>query len=131
MQQYFNAGHMSVMDFFPVSNQFTVSWLVIHVFNVCLARKKRKITFFDFFGGLCAFKPFTTRSDQKVISPCNVITLSSTQVMRIKGKSTREYCLIQYQILRTNIINNIWQTVTRITIEIVEVKGLKRYGLLP
>lgn len=43
MQQYFNTGHMSVMDFFPVSNQFTVSWLVIHVFNLDVALHERNV----------------------------------------------------------------------------------------
>lgn len=43
--------------------------------------------------------------------------------MRIKKKSTRCYCLIQQQILRTNIVSNVWQTARRIDIEIVGVKG--------
>ena len=36
-----------------------------------------------------------------------------------------DYSLIQYQILQTNILGIIWQTVRRITIEILGVKGLK------
>ena len=32
--------------------------------------------------------------------------------------------LIQYQILQTNIIRTVWQTVRRITYEILGVKGL-------
>ena len=35
------------------------------------------------------------------------------------------YKLIQYQILRTYIIRDVWQTVRRITEESLELKGLK------
>ena len=35
-----------------------------------------------------------------------------------------DYLLIRYQILRTNITRTVWQTVTRITNEILGVKGL-------
>ena len=34
-----------------------------------------------------------------------------------------DYRLIQYQILQTNITRTVWQTVRRITNEIVGVKG--------
>ena len=34
-----------------------------------------------------------------------------------------DYKLIQYQILRTNIIRIVWQTVERITSEILGAKG--------
>ena len=34
-----------------------------------------------------------------------------------------DYKLMQYQILQTNIIRIVWQTVRRITREILEVKG--------
>ena len=37
----------------------------------------------------------------------------------------REYKLIQYQILQTNITRTVWQTVRRITNEILGVKGLR------
>ena len=36
-----------------------------------------------------------------------------------------DYLLIQYQILKTNITRTIWQTVRRITNEIVGIRGLK------
>ena len=36
-----------------------------------------------------------------------------------------DYKLIQYQILQTNITRVVWQTVTRITNEILGVKGLR------
>ena len=35
------------------------------------------------------------------------------------------YKLIRYQILHTNITRTVWQTVRRITIEILGVKGLR------
>ena len=35
-----------------------------------------------------------------------------------------DYKLIQYQILQTNITRTVWQTVRRITDEILRVKGL-------
>ena len=38
-----------------------------------------------------------------------------------------DYKLIQYQILQTNIIRTVWQTVRRITNEILGVKGLRCY----
>ena len=37
-----------------------------------------------------------------------------------------DYKLIQYQILQTNITRTVWETVRRITNEILGVKGLKR-----
>ena len=37
-----------------------------------------------------------------------------------------DYKLMQYQILQTNIIRIVWQTVRRITREILEVKGWKK-----
>ena len=36
-----------------------------------------------------------------------------------------DYKLIQYQILQTNITRTVWQTVRRITNEILGVKGLR------
>ena len=38
--------------------------------------------------------------------------------------------MIQYQILQTNITRTVWQTVRRITDEILGVKGLTRYAKL-
>ena len=62
-------------------------------------------------------------SDQDRISPYNIDTIASRQLMRIKNKKKLgDYKLIQYQILQTNITRIIWQTVRRITNEILEVK---------
>ena len=50
------------------------------------------------------------------ISPYNIDTISSKQVMRIKKKyQLQDYKLIQYQILQTNIIRTVWQTEGRIS----------------
>ena len=57
-------------------------------------------------------------SDQDRISPYNINTISR-QVMRIKKKyQLEDYKLIQYQILKTNMIRIVSQTVRRITNEI-------------
>ena len=67
-------------------------------------------------------------SDQERISPYNINTISSRQVMRIKKKNQLgDYKLIQYQILHTNITRTVWQIVRRITYEILGIKGLKYY----
>ena len=71
--------------------------------------------------------PLTLMSDQDRISPYNINTISTRQVMRIhikKNISFRIFWLIQYQILRTSIIRIIWQTVRSITNEII---GMKTY----
>ena len=58
-------------------------------------------------------------SDQDRISPYNINTISNRQVMRIKKKyQLGDYKLIQYQILKTNMIRIVSQTVRRITNEI-------------
>ena len=65
-------------------------------------------------------------SDQDRISPDNISAISSSQVMRIKKnakKTKKRFYLIQYQILQTNIMTIVWQTVRRITIKIWESKG--------
>ena len=50
------------------------------------------------------------------ISPYNIDTISSKQVMRIKKKyQLQDYKLIQYQILQTNIIRTVWQKEGRIS----------------
>ena len=47
--------------------------------------------------------------------------------MRIKKKyQLGDYELIQYQILQTNITRTVWQTVRRITNEILGVKRLSQ-----
>ena len=49
-------------------------------------------------------------------------------MMRIKKNiSYGDYEQIQYQILQTNIMRTVWQTVRRITKEILGVKGLKMW----
>ena len=49
--------------------------------------------------------------------------------MRIKEKcQLGDYKLIQFQILQTNITRTVWQTVSRITNEILGVKGLMING---
>ena len=64
-------------------------------------------------------------SDQDRISPYNINTESSRQVRRIKKKTQLEnYKLIQYQILQIEIMSILWQTIGRITNEILGVKGL-------
>ena len=75
-------------------------------------------------------KPLTPMSDQDRISPYNINTISSRQVMRIKKNISQEIImmiqliqLIQDQILQTNITRNVWETVRRITDEILVVKG--------
>ena len=57
------------------------------------------------------------------ISPYNIDTISSKQVMRIKKNQLQDYKLIQYQIPQTNIRRTVWQTERRITHEILGVKG--------
>ena len=53
-------------------------------------------------------------SDKDQISPYNVNTISSRQVIRIK----LDYKLIQNQVLQINIIRIVFQTVRRIVNEI-------------
>ena len=73
--------------------------------------------------------PLTPMSDQERISPYNINTISSRQVMRKKNQ-LEDYKLIQYQILQTNITRTAWQTVRRITNEILGVKGLSKIMIL-
>ena len=56
-------------------------------------------------------------SDEDIISPYNINTISSRNVK--KG----DYLLFQYQILQTNIIRTVWQTIRR---TIRETLGVKR-----
>ena len=68
-------------------------------------------------------------SDQDRISPYNINIIPSRQVMRIKEKyQLGDYKLIQFQILQTNITRTVWQTVSRITNEILGVKELMVNG---
>ena len=57
-------------------------------------------------------------SDQDRISPYNITTISSRQVMRIKKN------------VQTNIARTVWQTVRRGTDEILIVGGLNKHGEL-
>ena len=50
--------------------------------------------------------PLTSMSDQDRISPYNINTISSRQVMRKKNQ-LEDYKLIQYQILQTNITRTV------------------------
>ena len=73
--------------------------------------------------------PLTLMSDQDRISPYNINTISTRQVMRIhikKNISFRIFWLIQYQILRTSIMRIAWQTVRSITNEIIGIKTHKQ-----
>ena len=59
--------------------------------------------------------PPTPVGDQERISPYHIKTISTRQVIRIKKKyQLGDWLLIQYQILQTNIIEIVWQTVRRI-----------------
>ena len=61
-------------------------------------------------------------SDQDRISPYNINTILSDEN---KEKYQLGDCkLIQYQILQFNITRTVWQTIRRITNEILGVKGL-------
>ena len=68
--------------------------------------------------------------DQDRISPYNICTISSRQVMRLKKISVRGLYLVQYQIPQTNVTRTVWQTVRRITNEILGVKGLSQQSCL-
>ena len=71
---------------------------------------------------LLQFNPLIPMSDRDRISPYNINTISSDEK---KEKYQLGDCkLIQSQILQTNITRTIWQTVRRITNEILGVKGL-------
>ena len=73
----------------------------------------------------CPISPLTPISDQERTSPYNINTESSRQVGRIKKKTKLgDYKLIHYQILQIEIMSILWQTVGRITNEILGVIGL-------
>ena len=70
----------------------------------------------------------TSMSDQNRISPSNINTILGRQMMRIKIKyQFGNFWLILYQILRNNFIRIAWQTVRKITHEILGVKGLRNW----
>ena len=77
-------------------------------------------------------------SDQDRVSTYNINTISCRQVMGIKKiinegikekYQVRDYKLIQYQILQTNITRTVRQIVRRITNEILGVKRLSEVFL--
>ena len=61
-------------------------------------------------------------SDQDKISPYYIYKISCRQVMRKEKYQLWNYPMIQYQILQANIMRIIWQTIKRITNEILGVK---------
>ena len=62
-------------------------------------------------------------SDQEIISPNSINMISSWQVMG-KGKKLGDYWSIHNQILQSDIIWIVWQTVKRISNENLGAKGL-------
>ena len=70
-------------------------------------------------------------SDQDIIYPY-IIDTTSIQGMRIKKNiNNLEDCwLIQNQILQTQIIRIVWQTVRRITNEILGVQEVKKSSVI-
>ena len=67
------------------------------------------------------FNPFTPSNNQDRISPNNINTISKTSDENIEKYQLVKLSLTQYQILQTKIISNVWQTVRRITKEIMGV----------
>ena len=67
--------------------------------------------------------PLTPMSDQEIISTNSINMISSRQVMG-KGKKLGDYWSILNQILQSDIIRIVWQTVKRISNEILGAKGL-------
>ena len=59
--------------------------------------------------------------DQDRISPYNIKQTNNDNKEKYQ---LGDYWLIQYKILQTNITRTVWQTVRRITNEILGVKGL-------
>ena len=66
----------------------------------------------------------TPLNDQERISPYNISVISSRQVMRIKNNINRGLLVNSLPNFPINITRIIWQTVMRITNEILGVKGL-------
>ena len=57
-------------------------------------------------------------------------SIKQTSDENIEKYPSRDYQLIQHQVVRMNIMRIIWQTVSRITKEILVVKGLSRFKLI-
>ena len=66
----------------------------------------------------------TPLNDQERISPHNISTISSRQVMRIKSSINKGLLVNSLPNFPINITRTIWQTAMRITNEILGVKGL-------
>ena len=97
-------------------------------------------TFFVFTSQLQIYlNPLTLMGDQDRISPYNIkqtnndnkekYQLSPYNIKQTNNDNKEkyqlgDYWLIQYKILQTNITRTVWQTVRRITNEILGVKGL-------
>ena len=74
-----------------------------------------------------AINPLTPMSDQDRISPFKINTISSKQVMRIRksiNKGITSWSNTKFSKLLTRTV---WQTVRRITSEVLGVKGLISY----
>ena len=67
-----------------------------------------------------SFNPLTPMSDQDRISPYNIKQTSDESKDKYQSGDNK---LIQYKILRTNIIRIVWQEVKRITYEFLGVEG--------
>ena len=69
--------------------------------------------------------PLAPKNDQDLISPYNINTKSSRQLMKTKQNINQWIIsrMIQYQVLRTNVIKILWHTVRIIIYEILGVKG--------
>ena len=65
-------------------------------------------------------------SDQDRNSPYYIILYNTMQTSDENKEKYQlwDYCLIQYQILQTNITRIVWQIVRRITNDILRVRGL-------
>ena len=73
------------------------------------------------------FDPFAPKSDQHLISPYNNSPESHMKVTRIKEMNHQlKNFLIVKQILFVNTLRNLWWTVGRICIMILECKGLNK-----
>ena len=97
---------------FSAPNYWSVVWMTSE-------NTKPQMRFFH------ALNPLTPIDDQYRISPYNINTILGRNVTRIWWKyKVGDYSLIQNQILRINIIRVTWQTVRRITNEILGMRGL-------
>lgn len=68
--------------------------------------------------------PLAPMNDQQIISPYNINTKLSRQVMRTQKNINKGTELIHDQILNPKMIGNVWQRVRRISNEILGVTGL-------